>query len=243
MSQRAGGFGTGVAVLAGDGIGPEVVAEARKAAEAAGARFGFGLDCGRLRPRRPTATCAPARSCPTPCSTSWREARRDPARRRRHARRAPGRPRAGPPAAAPLRARPLRQPAAGQAATPACRPRWPARARTTSTCVVVRENTEGAYAGAGGFLRKGTPGRGRHPGSHQHRARGRALRPVRLRPGPPPARRTADAVPQDQRADLRRRPVAAGFQRGGRRLPRRRTGLRPRRRRLPVPGQRPSAST
>ena len=33
-----------VAVLAGDGIGPEVVAEARKAAEAAGARFGFGLD-------------------------------------------------------------------------------------------------------------------------------------------------------------------------------------------------------
>src|SRR5215211_6609428 len=33
-----------IAVLAGDGIGPEVVAEARKAAEAAGARFGFGLD-------------------------------------------------------------------------------------------------------------------------------------------------------------------------------------------------------
>jgi isocitrate/isopropylmalate dehydrogenase len=33
-----------VAVLAGDGIGPEVVAEACKAAEAAGARFGFGLD-------------------------------------------------------------------------------------------------------------------------------------------------------------------------------------------------------
>jgi 3-isopropylmalate dehydrogenase len=33
-----------VAVLAGDGIGPEVVAEARKAVEAAGARFGFGLD-------------------------------------------------------------------------------------------------------------------------------------------------------------------------------------------------------
>jgi 3-isopropylmalate dehydrogenase len=33
-----------IAVVAGDGIGPEVVAEARKAAEAAGARFGFGLD-------------------------------------------------------------------------------------------------------------------------------------------------------------------------------------------------------
>ena len=33
-----------VAVVAGDGIGPEVMAEARKAVEAAGARFGFGLD-------------------------------------------------------------------------------------------------------------------------------------------------------------------------------------------------------
>ncbi|MGH3308058.1 MAG: isocitrate/isopropylmalate family dehydrogenase, partial [Nocardioides sp.] len=33
-----------VASIAGDGIGPEVVAEAHKAAEAAGARFGFGLD-------------------------------------------------------------------------------------------------------------------------------------------------------------------------------------------------------
>jgi 3-isopropylmalate dehydrogenase len=32
-----------VGCLAGDGIGPEVVAEARKAAEAAAARFGFGL--------------------------------------------------------------------------------------------------------------------------------------------------------------------------------------------------------
>ncbi|MGH2816325.1 MAG: isocitrate/isopropylmalate family dehydrogenase, partial [Actinomycetota bacterium] len=39
--MRARGYR--VAVLAGDGIGPEVVAEARKAAEAAAARFGFGL--------------------------------------------------------------------------------------------------------------------------------------------------------------------------------------------------------
>src|SRR6266536_226376 len=34
-----------VASLPGDGIGPEVVAEARKAVDAAAARFGFGLDC------------------------------------------------------------------------------------------------------------------------------------------------------------------------------------------------------
>src|SRR6266542_565724 len=33
-----------VASLPGDGIGPEVVAEARKAVDAAAARFGFGLD-------------------------------------------------------------------------------------------------------------------------------------------------------------------------------------------------------
>ncbi|MFL6268925.1 MAG: isocitrate/isopropylmalate family dehydrogenase, partial [Actinomycetes bacterium] len=35
--------GYSIAVLAGDGIGPEVVAEARKATEAAAARFGFSL--------------------------------------------------------------------------------------------------------------------------------------------------------------------------------------------------------
>ncbi|GIU90606.1 MAG: hypothetical protein KatS3mg010_1705 [Acidimicrobiia bacterium] len=47
--------------------------------------------------------------------------------------------------------------------------------------VVVRENTEGAYAGEGGFLRPGTPARGRDPGLGQH-AHGRgALRAVRLR--------------------------------------------------------------
>ena len=41
--------------------------------------------------------------------------------------------------------------------------------------IVIRENTEGTYAGEGGFLRKGTPARGRHPGLGQHPPRRRAL--------------------------------------------------------------------
>ena len=55
--------------------------------------------------------------------------------------------------------------------------------------VVVRENTEGTYAGEGGFLRKGTP--------HEVATQGRStpawassVRPVRLRPGPAAARPT-----------------------------------------------------
>ena len=49
--------------------------------------------------------------------------------------------------------------------------------------VVVRENTEGTYAGEGGFLRRGTPLRGGHPGIGQHPARGGAVCSLRLRPG------------------------------------------------------------
>ena len=40
--------------------------------------------------------------------------------------------------------------------------------------LVVRENTEGTYAGEGGFLRKDTPARDRHPGLGQHPHGGRA---------------------------------------------------------------------
>ena len=61
----------------------------------------------------------------------------------------PGRARARPAAADALRARPLRQPAAVQPA--------PSRHNDGVDFLVVRENTEGTYAGEGGFLRKGTP--------------------------------------------------------------------------------------
>ncbi len=49
--------------------------------------------------------------------------------------------------------------------------------------MVVRENTEGTYAGEGGLPAQGDPARGGHPGLGQHAARGRALRALRLRPG------------------------------------------------------------
>ena len=81
--------------------------------------------------------------------------------------------------------------------------------------VVIRENTEGTYAGEGGFLRKGTPARGRHPGLGQHPHGRRALRPLRLRAGRVPQPQAPHAGAQDQRAHLRRRPVAAHVRRGG----------------------------
>ncbi len=46
---------------------------------------------------------------------------------------------------------------------------------------IVRENTEGPYAGEGGVLRCGTPTRGRDPGFGEHALRRRALRALRLR--------------------------------------------------------------
>ena len=49
---------------------------------------------------------------------------------------------------------------------------------------VIRENTEGTYAGEGGFLRKGTPHEIATQGSVNTRHRRRALHPLRLRAGP-----------------------------------------------------------
>ena len=47
--------------------------------------------------------------------------------------------------------------------------------------VVVRENSEGLYSGAGGFHRKGTAARGGGAGVDQHAPRGRADRALRVR--------------------------------------------------------------
>ena len=105
----------------------------------------------RRRPRhRPTSTSAAARYLrtgevlPDAVLDELRRLRRHPARRGRHARRAARRPRAGPAAAPALRARPVRQPP-------------PVPDADGLDFVVIRENTEGTYAGEGGFLRKGTP--------------------------------------------------------------------------------------
>ena len=74
----------------------------------------------------------------------------------------------------------------------------------TVDMVVVREGTEGPYTGAGGVMRKGTPARDRHPGEPEHRVRGRAGGPVRVRQGAGPAAPQADPGAQDERPDLRR---------------------------------------
>ena len=107
--------------------------------------------------------------------------------------------------------------------------------------VVIRENTEGTYAGEGGFLRKGTPHEVATQGSVNTRHRCRALRALRLRTGEPPAGPPPDPGAQDQRADLRRRPLAPHRQRGLDRVPRHPLGLQPRRRRLHLPGGGPAA--
>ena len=62
-----------------------------------------------------------------------------------------------------------------------------ARPTTAIDFIVIRENTEGTYAGEGGFLRKGTPHEVATQGSVNTRIGRRALRPLRLRAGPQPA--------------------------------------------------------
>ena len=163
---------------------------------------GVDLDDRRLRPRRrplPARRHGPARRGARRAAG----VRRHPARRRRHARRAARGDRAGPAAEDALRARPVRQPAAVRSA------------RQGIDFVVIRENTEGTYAGEGGLPPQGHAPRGRHPGLGQHPHGRRALRPLRLRPGRGAAAQAPHARAQDQRAHLRRRPVAAHLRRGG----------------------------
>ena len=134
-----------IAVIGGDGIGPEVVAEALKVVRAAGVE----LDTDRLRPRRRGATSRPARCCPT---RSLDELRGFDAILLG----AVGTPEVPPGVLERglllkmrFDARPLREPAAVQG--------WPEPHNDGVDFLVVRENTEGTYAGEGGFLRKGTP--------------------------------------------------------------------------------------
>ena len=88
--------------------------------------------------------------------------------------------------------------------------------------IVIRENTEGTYAGEGGFLRKGTPHEVATQGSVNtrlgvERCVRYAFELAESRPAQAPHARA-----QDERAHLRRRPVGAHLQRGRRRVPRRR---------------------
>ena len=83
---------------------------------------------------------------------------------------------------------------------------------------VVRENTEGTYAGEGGFLRKGTPYEVATQGSVNTRMGAERCRAVRLRAGRP-AQQPPHPRAQDERADVRRRPVEPHRDRGGAEYP------------------------
>ena len=103
--------------------------------------------------------------------------------------------------------------------------------------VIVRENTEGLYAGAGGTVHRGTAMESATEESLNTQGRRRAVHPLRGRAGRA-AQRQAHAGAQDQRAHPRRRPVDAHGQGRGRR-DRRHARLRARRRGLPVPRRQP----
>ena len=161
-----------IGIIGGDGIGPEVVAEALKVVDATGVAYEpVAFDLGGARYLR-TGEVLPDAEL-----DEIARPRRRPARRGR--------------------ALPTSRPAcsneacsSGCASSSTCtstcvrsRP-GPARSTPASTCVVVRENTEGVYAGEGGFLRKGTPHEVATQGSVNTRHGRRAVRPLRVRPGP-----------------------------------------------------------
>ena len=208
-----------IGIIGGDGIGPEVIAEALKVVDATGVAY----DAVDVRPRRrplPAHRRGAARRRPRRAA----RLRRDPARRGRHPRRAA---RACSSAACCssmrfeldlyINLRPFLAPASDL--------------NDGVDMVVIRENTEGTYAGEGGFLRKGTPHEVATQGSVNTRFGRRALRPLRVRPraqsGP---RRHLTLVHKTNvltfAGDLWQRDV----QRGGGRVPRRHHRLRPHRR-------------
>ena len=137
-----------VAVIGGDGIGPEVIAEALKVVAAAGVAIEqVDYDLGAAHYERTGEVL------PDSVLEELQEAGRHPARRRRPADRldggAAGGPRARPAPEAAFRARPVHQPPPLQ--------RGPGSIAPDADFVVVRENTEGPYVGEGGALRRGTP--------------------------------------------------------------------------------------
>ena len=202
-----------IAVIAGDGIGPEVVAEGLKVLDAVAPSPASTIETHRLRPRR-ASLARHRRDAARLRARRAARARRDPARRGR---------------------RPVG--AAAVCSSAACCCGCGSSSTTTSTCgrcgcypgvatplagaspatidmVVVREGTEGPYAGAGGVLRRGHAARGRHRGEPQHRVRRRAGRPRRVRPGarrgrgassPWSTRPTCSSTPATCGADVRPR--------------------------------------
>ena len=195
-----------IAVIGGDGVGPEVTTVALEAMRVAGSRFGFNIADRPVRPRRG----------PLPANrrgaSGWRgrgtgRARRHPPRGGGHTHGPSWRSRTGASPPAPVRLRPLRQPPPSQA-LPGCR--------------IADRRADTAAARPGGRprehrrpvrRRRGRPpprnsSRDSHPGIAQHLSRGGAGHPIRVRSRRAEATQ-GDPLPQDQRAHLGRRPVAA----------------------------------
>ena len=204
-----------IAVIGGDGIGPEVVAEAIKVLRAAATDVTIdttSYDLGAQRWHR-TGEILPdtVLSELAGHDAILLGAVGDPTVPER-------RSRARPAAAAAVRVRPVRQPAAGPALSrrgiPAVRPAGRA------------DRHAGRAGGHRGSVHRGRrhhaerhPRRGGHPGKHQHRLRRRAGDQVRAAAGRGAAQE-ADPRAQDERAGLRRRPVAADRGQPGRRVSR-----------------------
>ena len=194
-----------IAIIGGDGIGPEVMAEALKVVRAAGVDIDtVDFDLGGAPLPAP-----PARSCPTATLEELRGFDAILLGAVGTPEVPPGRARAGPAAAAALRARPLHQPAARSDGDGHRLRRDPREHR-------------GHLRRRGRVPAQGHAPRGRHPGLGEHPHGRRALRALRLRAGPDPAAPAPHARAQDERAHLRRRPLAAHVRHRGRRVPRRR---------------------
>ena len=137
-----------VAVIGGDGIGPEVTD--RGAARHRGSRR-RALDTVHLPSGWAAVPGTTARSSSDETVEELRGFDAILLGAVGHPDVPPGLIERGPAAEGAVRARPLREPAALR------RSRRAQCVMPAHTFTVIRENTEGTYAGEGGFLRKGTP--------------------------------------------------------------------------------------
>ena len=202
-----------IAVIPGDGIGVEVLDRGAQGGPGGGSLTRHH----RLRPRRP-ALPGNRRGAARPGARRAAQLRRHPARRGRYPRGTARGARAGPAVAAAVRAGSLHQPAALRGVAQR-------RGRRSHRLRGDPGEHRRDLCWGGWIPAQGHAGGDRHPGFGQHPVRGGALRPLCLRSGPVATGPASDAGAQDQRADLRRRPVAAHLRPGGHRVPRRRDRL------------------
>ena len=144
-----------IGVIPGDGTGPEVVREGLKVLEAVRAVEGFDVelvefDLGGDRYLRTGDTL------PDDELARLRQMDAILLGAVGHPRREAGHPRARPAAAGAVRAGPVREPPPDRPVPRACRRSCRRHGEDDVNMVVVRENSEGLYSGAGGFHRKGT---------------------------------------------------------------------------------------